>query len=164
MNCQNCGRKTKKKIGDHHYLESGLSNVVLKQVKIYTCDNCGEVAVKIPRVKALHGYIANRLIEKGSLLTGEEVRFLRKRMGLKAVEFANILGVTKETVSRWENNQTTLSSTADRATRLMYTAIENFGMAEFLNLLARVQRGRELENIDVRPKPSVQETQEWETV
>jgi transcriptional regulator with XRE-family HTH domain len=41
-------------------------------------------------------------------------------MGLSAVKLAEILGVSKVTVSRWETGQERIGSSADRAIRLLY--------------------------------------------
>ena len=66
---------------DHRYRESGLENVVLKGIDIFRC-NCGERIVSVPRVLELNALIGENLIRKDSPLAGNEIRFLRKNMGL----------------------------------------------------------------------------------
>ncbi len=44
------------------------------------------------------------LVEHGAR-TGDALRWLRKTLGMKAIELAGVLGVTPETVSRWENDR-----------------------------------------------------------
>jgi DNA-binding transcriptional regulator YiaG len=41
------------------------------------------------------------------LVSGAELKFARKAMGLKQIDLAEHLGVTGETVSRWENDAET---------------------------------------------------------
>ena len=53
-------------------------------------------------------------------MTGEEIRFLRKEMRLKANELAALLGVHKVTVSRWENNEEAIGSSSDRLLHYIY--------------------------------------------
>src|SRR5439155_2513167 len=48
-----------------------------------------------------------------------QVRFLRKSLGWSGCEFAKHMGVTDETVSRWENNAAPIGPQADRLLRLM---------------------------------------------
>ena len=45
---------------------------------------------------------------------------IRKEMGIKATELARIMGVSKVTVSRWENGKERISSIADRLVRTLY--------------------------------------------
>ena len=83
---------------------------------------CPEVtrggAFDLERVLAISPRI---LIKKASSLTGKEIRFLRKELLLKANELATVLGVTKVTVSRWENDKEKIGLTTDRLIRLFYT-------------------------------------------
>ena len=53
-----------------------------------------------------------------------EIRFLRKNLHLKINEFAQLLGVDRVTVSRWENEHEKPSRSADRLIRLTY-AVES---------------------------------------
>jgi transcriptional regulator with XRE-family HTH domain len=59
------------------------------------------------------------IVEQAVRLMGEEVRFLRTYLGLRSVDFARIMGVTKECVSRWENEKEQIGGTADRLLRML---------------------------------------------
>ena len=50
--------------------------------------------------------IAQILLKQENQLSGREIRFLRKHMGMKAKDFAERLGVKNVTVSRWEQGET----------------------------------------------------------
>ena len=80
MKCPNCGREMKSKIRDYEYVESGLKDVVLRNIKVYECPSCGELLPEVANVKQIHKWIAEYLLRKQSPLTGEEFRFLRKEM------------------------------------------------------------------------------------
>jgi putative zinc finger/helix-turn-helix YgiT family protein len=119
MKCYQCGRETKKVVKDYPYIESGLDNVVLKDLPVYVCD-CGEEMPVIGGADTLHAEIADAIAAKSSPLTGKEARFLRKQIGMKAKELAEVMGVTKVTVSRWENDAANLGTASDRLLRLIY--------------------------------------------
>jgi putative transcriptional regulator len=56
---------------------------------------------------------------QGAVLSSIEVKFLRKHLGYSSKDFANTIGVSQETVSRWENDKETIGPLADRLLRLM---------------------------------------------
>lgn len=119
MKCPSCEKETSKTKRDYHYTESGLDNVVLKGLNIYTC-SCGEEMPEIPNIEGLHKTIAMALIHKKTLLAGQGIRFLRKAMEIKAVELAQLMGVDKVTVSRWENDKAEISNANDHLLRMIY--------------------------------------------
>lgn len=84
----------------YHYTESGLRNVWLANG--YKVRNVGgEEAVAIHDADQLHQAIGRSLAQKPHL-TGAELRFLRKEMGLSQKRLADMLGSTEQTVSLWE--------------------------------------------------------------
>jgi transcriptional regulator with XRE-family HTH domain len=52
-------------------------------------------------------------------MRGAEVRRVRKELGLTQREFAKRLGVTGNSVARWERNELTVGSTAAILIRLL---------------------------------------------
>lgn len=119
--CPNCGSKNiEKRTEDYLYKESGLDNVSLGGITVYKCKDCNEIMPEIPRIEDLHKIIALRIIETNEPLTGKEIRFLRKDMGLSSVELAKQFGVSKVTVSRWENDAEKIGSANDKLIRLRY--------------------------------------------
>ncbi len=73
----------------------------------------------IPKIEQLHRAIALAVVSKRPRLTAHEVRFLRKYLGWSGADFAKHMGVTPESVSRWENEREQMSPVADRLLRLM---------------------------------------------
>lgn len=118
MHCPICGRKAEKTRKDYKYTESGLDDIVLRGLTVFVCD-CGEEMPLIPHVGGLHDAIALEIVKKKALLTGTEVRFLRKELGLKSGEFAEQLGVHNVTVSRWETGEEPIGQANDKLIRLL---------------------------------------------
>lgn len=120
MRCSNCGSSAfPSKRENWHYTDCGLSGVTLLGVEVHRCPKCGEVEVIIPRLPELHRLLADLIIRKKTALVGEEFRFLRKHLGFSSTDFAGKLGVTLETVSRWESGKHPVDPVADRLVRVL---------------------------------------------
>jgi putative zinc finger/helix-turn-helix YgiT family protein len=104
----------------YHFVDSGLPNVYLSGIKYRVCRSCGKQSADIPLVKQLMGTIARSIVQSEAPLTGAEIRFLRKRLGLKAMEFARVIGVSDEQESRWENGHNQPEQSADKLIRIFY--------------------------------------------
>ena|SRR5579864_6874165 len=113
-----CGETMEGHKGAYQYLESGLDSVFLKDILVFHCTKCNAIVPEIPAVGVLHRVIALRLLKKNTLLTGKELRFLRKLCGYSVAEFTEIMGSTKQVVSHWEN-QSTHGDGTDRTVRLL---------------------------------------------
>lgn len=70
----------------------------------FRCDACGADLYDGPDLERFERLVALCLLTIG-ISTGAEARFLRKKAGLRAAEFAVMLGVTPETVSHWETGR-----------------------------------------------------------
>ena len=107
----------------YHFTDSGLPNVYLIGIDYSVCPKCGKQSAEIPAVKQLLKLIARLVVEGEGRLTGAEIRFLRKRLGKKATEFAAIIGVTAEQVSRWENDSNSPEPSTDKLIRVCYALL-----------------------------------------
>ena len=103
--------------GDYLFVESGLDNVTLRGVELLKCDKCGTVAPILPKLNQLMRVIASALVLKPSELAGNEIRFLRKYAGLTGEQFGKKLGLSKEHVSRIENEKYPVGPQTDRLIR-----------------------------------------------
>ncbi len=134
MKCPNCNSKTVCIKSKYHYTECGLDNVFLEGVNIWKC-SCGEQLVSIPAMPELHSLIGLNLIKKKSLLHGQEIRFLRKNIGLTATKLSKIIGVDNATMSRWENNNQSIDKSHDRLIKLIYSNIKNIPTSAIKHLI-----------------------------
>lgn len=128
---------------NHRYTESGLSNVVLQDVEVRSCPQCGDEQVVLPQITELHRAIALAVVRTNARLRGEEVRFLRKYMGLSGGDFAARMGVDPSTLSRWENRHEPIGPLADRLLRLMVVRdrpVEDYPLDELVNIVEKEKR------------------------
>ena len=107
MDCFECNTESSVKQDQitHKYKECGLDNVILEGVLRSHCDKCGEETFNFGDLEQLHNLIAMTLVRKKSLLSGKEIRFLRKNLGYNGAMFAKLLSKSPETVSRIENGE-----------------------------------------------------------
>ena len=104
----------------HHYTESGLDYVYLAN-GFTTVETPYGVGTAIADADRLHSAIARTVIASPAALRGQEVRFLRARLGVSQSALGKILGASRATVARWEGApDSAIPATADRALRLFY--------------------------------------------
>jgi putative zinc finger/helix-turn-helix YgiT family protein len=115
--CRACGAGARLVRKDYRFLESGLDNVILKDLEVVVCPKCKSEAPRIPQHDDLMRTIAVALIDKPSELTGPEVRFLRKYLGAGSEQFARTLGIDRSHLSRVENGALEVSRQTDRLVR-----------------------------------------------
>lgn len=118
--CVECCKVMKKKTVNHHYTESGLDNVYLMGVDIYECPACSENYLHIPNPVQLHIILAIGFAFKDTSLCGSEIKFMRKEVGMNGKLFADFIGVSPITLSRWENDDGEHSASHDRLIRLAF--------------------------------------------
>ena len=64
--------------------------------------------------------MAHAVVRKSSRLTPADlIRFLRRTLDWSGQDFAEHMGTTAETVSRWENGRAAMGAQADRLLRLL---------------------------------------------
>jgi len=111
---------------NYPYTEAGLKSVTLTNVLVFHC-KCGAIMAELPAIGQLHMLIADNLFRKKTILSGEEVRFLRKWVGYSATELAETTGYSRTIISRWENEKQRIGKEPDRLIRLVVfaKALEN---------------------------------------
>ena len=75
------------------------------------CRSCAEILIMLTERGRMEQIAARRIVARG-IRTGSEFKFVRKRAGLQANEVADMFGVRKETVSRWERGEVPVPRTA----------------------------------------------------
>ena len=102
--CPDCGSDFVESVGKHEYVESGLNNVNLKEVIKYQCptEDCGRSYVQIKGLNSLHLVIGLTIILQPNELAANEVRFLRKHLGLTIDAFSKEIGLKASVIHDWE--------------------------------------------------------------
>ena len=120
--CNNCERPLETWIASaehrYHYTESGLDNIWLEGITVYSCPNCEVESADIPDLEGLHKLLAKDIILTPLPMRGAELRFLRKEAKLKLKDFAEILGVDPKTINNLEK-AVHLSKQTDVTVRLL---------------------------------------------
>lgn len=119
-----------------HYTMCGLNDIyLLNGFKRHTTPYGTGVAVE--KADALHMEIGDYLIKHRKVLGPKDVKFLRKNMNFTQEDLARCLGVTSQTVARYEKGSTEISGPADRMIRLVYA----------FHLLPEEERARVMEEL-----------------
>jgi putative zinc finger/helix-turn-helix YgiT family protein len=103
----------------YKYKTAGIP-VLLYGITQYKCDACKETFASIPEVEKLHLLLGEKLCCKADRLSGDEIRFLRKELKLKSVDFAKILGISPAYLSRLEGDTKKTSEALDKFIRAIY--------------------------------------------
>ena len=85
----------------YHYTECGLSNIYLINGYKIIETNQGQ-AFSINDMDGLHKAIAMFLVSSKKDFSGAEIRFIRHEMLMSQDTLAHLLGVSDQTIRRWE--------------------------------------------------------------
>lgn len=100
----------------YHYTESGLDNVFIEGINPMVDDD-GDEVIQIPAINMLHATIALGIVSHESSMSGAELRFLRTEMGLTQSDLASIVHVDRQTIGRWEREETPLEGAHETVIR-----------------------------------------------
>jgi putative transcriptional regulator len=96
----------------YHYRECGLDDVYLLNGYRKEKTPYGNGVAVEDEDELLH-VIALSLVHERPLLSGKELRFLRRRMDMTQSELAKVLRTDVQTIARWEKGRTKISGPAD---------------------------------------------------
>ncbi len=82
-----------------------------------------ETYVAVEDVEGLHREIGHYLIFNRKALTPQEIRFLRKTLGFTQTELAASLGMTGQSVARWEKGEVEIPATAEKLLRVLFLVV-----------------------------------------
>ncbi len=118
MNCPKCKTEMNKITGRYHFTECGLDNVWLDRWPLVACSECESSVPVLPPPDVLTRLLVDALIRQEARLDGDAILFLRKAMKLRAIDLADLLGVSRAEVSRWENDRVDISPYLDFKLRM----------------------------------------------
>lgn len=102
-----------------HYTDCGLDNIYLDNG--FTIEEVdGEKFLSVADIDGLHRAIGLHIVLERKAPSGKELRFLRNELDLSQAELARILGVTDQSVARWEKGQCEASGPAVLSLRMIY--------------------------------------------
>lgn len=140
--CTECGSQSASELSNYGYKESGLSNVVFRNVEVVACPACGNSDVIIPSMAKIHRALAQAIADSPARLTGEQFRFLRKYLGLSGDQLGSYLHTDKTKISKWERSEDAIGPATDRLTRLLVAALDSElrpGVTEVAEHLALIE-------------------------
>ena len=94
-------------------------SIKLAGTLVHTCPKCGEKEIHISKISALSRTIAGEVVKKPGPLSGAELSYLRDCLELTGRKFAEWIGVSAETLSRYETDREEIPTTKDRLVRLL---------------------------------------------
>jgi len=109
MKCPDCGATMKHGIVKNFETGPtlGLQSVIVTNMPASVCPKSSKHEVLVPgaMLDQLQAELACFLLSESFRLTGDQVRFLRKSVGLTQAELAARLGTSRVSVNRWENSR-----------------------------------------------------------
>jgi putative zinc finger/helix-turn-helix YgiT family protein len=111
--CSECGAAATVVRGDYNFRESGLDYVYLHNIELIACDSCGNQDPIIRESKKLMRNLLIAVASKPEPLEGQDVRFIRKQLGMTQDAFSRLVGTDKTTISKWENNADPIGDQSD---------------------------------------------------
>lgn len=122
--CSVCSEPAIIERGDYDFSDlADVGGIVLTNIELIRCTQCGNVDPVIPRMADIMRLIGVAIVMQPRSLRGDELRYLRKYLGLSAERFAAIVGVNKSVMSRWENGHDDIGPQSDRLIRLLFMAL-----------------------------------------
>jgi DNA-binding XRE family transcriptional regulator len=99
-------------------LMGGMHIELVDSVHALVCEKCGNIVrTDIPDTPGLIAAVSIARAKVNLKLNGDEIKFLRKAMGMSAKELAKEIRVSDETVSRWENGHLVMGDPMERIFR-----------------------------------------------
>lgn len=99
MKCYECGASMREGSVEHTFTISGVK--VRGRMPAMICPECGENTVASDALGALE-LMAAHALGQHAVRTPEVFKFMRKALGLRAIDVCELLGTDPATVSRWE--------------------------------------------------------------
>jgi transcriptional regulator with XRE-family HTH domain len=120
--CAKCGADVRTEVLPCYEAKNelqGMGVALFDCVKQSKCSGCGATQEFIPDMVGLLSAVAVCRATVPWKLHGYEIRFLRKAIELSAKDFARVLEVSQETLSRWENDKAPIGPANEKLLRIV---------------------------------------------
>ncbi len=117
--CPICGKGTLKKEVIEEKLAYKGQTITIPDYVVYKCDLCNETIVDKGTLKSSAKVLKNFKCKVDGLLTGEEIKEIRKKLGLTQEEMSDILGGGLKGFARYETGQICQSKAMDNLLRVL---------------------------------------------
>jgi DNA-binding transcriptional regulator YiaG len=134
------------------FVYDGLG-VPVKLVNVPMKKMLGEWFIDI-NMETLQRVVLEALIHKPVSLTGAEIRYIRKYMGISTTEFGDIFGVSHVSVVKWENSKNGIAPALELCIRLQVMNYLKAKDKEFRDLYNEINLGK-LKNEKKKPHPII---------
>lgn len=98
--CFDCGREMKREILE--FTDEVNNEKITFKTKGFICE-CGRKTIEAPQMEAYDIALADAYRKKNGLLTTDEIKGFRRRLGISQQVFADFLGVSVRSIKRWEH-------------------------------------------------------------
>jgi len=103
-----------------HYTDCGLDNIYLRNGFSDEPDEDGDQYLTITDIDGLHRAIGMNIVLARKAPTGKELKFLRNELSMSQAELGLVLGVSDQSVARWEKGHCGANGAAVFALRMIY--------------------------------------------
>jgi DNA-binding transcriptional regulator YiaG len=104
-----------------HYVDSGLPDIWLTNGVTFHDEGEYGSSYAIADLEALHDLIAAHIVLRTErLMTGSELRFLRKRMRRSQADIAALIHITDQSIANYEKGATPLPGPVDFSMRALF--------------------------------------------
>src|SRR5262245_19906794 len=104
----------------YHYTECGLDKIYLAN-GFHMINTPRGKAVSINVIDGLHKAISLHIVNLKKALDAQDIRFLRHEMLMSHATLASLLGVSEQTVRRWEQAKAAVPKPSESLLRLIYS-------------------------------------------
>ena len=116
--CPECGKPLRARQATLKYPVNG-EEIAVERCEHSKCAACGEIVLRLDQARMLRERAHASYRARHELLSAGEIRALRERFGMTQVEFAAVLRLGANTLSRWEAGRNVQSAAMDMLLRLI---------------------------------------------
>ena len=119
MHCAQCGKLGLTFRRTPHSFEYKGTTLTIKNYGVFACPACGEEYLDEPLLQETEPQIRNWQRQVDGLLTTDEIKALRKKIGASQAEFSRVLGGGPKSFAKYETGVINQSTAMDQLLRLI---------------------------------------------